>query len=110
MDNGGKEIKEQNLCDQRSQIHKKGWLTKVEIEIIERKTSSNDDTQVAENLESIHVEYAKTECLPNNPEILPFVDEDLEPLSEEENNILIRLNELLQSEDKPIFDVKKFNK
>ena len=111
LDNGGKDIKEQNLCDQRSQILKKGWLTKVEMEIIERNlTSSNDDTQVAENVESIHVEYAETECLPNNPEILPSVNEDLEPLSEDENIILTRLNELLLSEDKPIFNLKKFNK
>ena len=61
-------------------------------------------------MEIIQVEYAETESLPNDQEILPSVDEDLEPLSEEEDNILTRLNELLLSEDKPIFNLKKFNK
>ena len=46
---GMKEVREQQLCDQRRQIEEKHWLEELEMETIKQKIEgqSNKDTEVA---------------------------------------------------------------
>ena len=46
---GMKEVREQQLCDQRRQIEEKHWLEELEMETMKQKTEgqSNKDTEVA---------------------------------------------------------------
>ena len=45
LENGGSDISEQRICDQRSQIQKKGWLTSVEMEVIQREIDGTPEVK-----------------------------------------------------------------
>ena len=51
LDNNGANVTEQRLCDQRTQIEKKGWLTDVEKEMIQRQILSHEPGASVRELE-----------------------------------------------------------
>ena len=117
LENGGSDVTEQRICDQRSQIQKKGWLTSVEMEVIQREIEGTSEVK-AEPIEAETV-VPRIECEgyepPSHEEITQVTAETttedaLGPLTDEQQNLLNRLNEILASENKPIFNLKKFNR
>ena len=125
LDNGGSNVTEQRICDQRSKIEKEGWLTKVEREMIQRSLDGTAETQLPTVVEvdrnedepervivyDQHETHADNHSnVPdNNESVVPDIEE-LEPLTEEEKSLLSRLNELMATENPPIFNLKKFNR
>ena len=117
LDNNGADVTEQRLCDQRGQIEKKGWLTSVEMEMIKRELEANvtvtNDNAVED---AVLIEAQTIDILPVLPENVSYetpsevMSQAEAPLDDPENQLLLdRLKELLHSDEKPIFNLKKFN-
>ena len=118
LDNNGADVTEQRLCDQRGQIEKKGWLTSVEMEMIKRELEANvtvtNDNAVED---AVLIEAQTIDILPVLPENVSYetpsevMSQTEAPLDDPENQLLLdRLKELLHSDEKPIFNLKKFNR
>ena len=124
LDNNGANVTEQRLCDQRTQIEKKGWLTDVEKEMIQRHILPHEPGASVSELEQDGGEQITIQpgivqeeeevsidaVIPtelNNPSEEPNDEADLSP---EDLAVLTRLREINLAVEKPIFNLKTFNK
>ena len=124
LDNNGANVTEQRLCDQRTQIEKKGWLTDVEKEMIQRHILPHEPGASVSELEQDGGEQITIQpgivqeeeevsidaVIPtelNNPSEEPNDEADLSP---EDLAVLTRLREINLADEKPIFNLKTFNK
>ena len=121
LENTSSNLTEQNICDQRRTIEKKGWLTEVEKEIIQRSILADKNVLPGDQSEIDHNEFVQNEVENNmeqepptiafaEPEELEGVNDDEIVLSPEDLVIFTRLKELVTSEEKPIFNLKTFNR